>query len=50
MAYGHLSCPLEQLAITPVHLLPIAQHISAHPESHLAWSLDPKEPVFPWSF
>lgn len=27
MACGHLSCPLEQLAVTPVHLLPIAQHL-----------------------
>lgn len=48
MACGHLSCPLEQLAITPGHLL-LLLSISAHPESHLAWSLDPKEPVFPWS-
>lgn len=27
MACGHLSCPLEQLAIPPVHLLPFAQHL-----------------------
>lgn len=27
MACGHLSCPLEQLAIIPVHLLLIAEHL-----------------------
>ncbi|KAK4831083.1 hypothetical protein QYF61_015281 [Mycteria americana] len=31
MAYGHLSCSLEQLAVTPVPLLPIAQHLPVHP-------------------